>query len=177
MRITELRLLAFGPFTGRILDLSAGGQGLHVVFGRNEAGKSSALRALHALLYGIPAQTQDAFLHPYDGLRLGGRLRLSAGDEIEFVRRKTRANKGALLAPDGTRMDDHSLDRFLGGVGADQFHLFWGIDHQRLVEGGNRQRSIGEFILARCGGVECFHSTIPPDNLNIALSDCAGLYS
>ena len=162
MRITELRLLAFGPFTGRILDLSAGGQGLHVVFGRNEAGKSSALRALHALLYGIPAQTQDAFLHPYDGLRLGGRLRLSAGDEIEFVRRKTRANKGALLAPDGTRMDDHSLDRFLGGVGADQFHLFWGIDHQRLVEGGKDMLAgrgdLAETLFAAGSGISNLNS-------------------
>jgi uncharacterized protein YhaN len=54
VRLLELHLLAFGPFTDRRLDLSAGSAGLHVVFGPNEAGKSSALRALRALLYGIP---------------------------------------------------------------------------------------------------------------------------
>ena len=86
MKILELRLIAFGPFTDRVLDLSSGNHGLHVIFGRNEAGKSSALRALHALLYGIPGQTTDAFLHPYSALRVGGRLRLSSGDEIEFSR-------------------------------------------------------------------------------------------
>ncbi len=45
MRVDRLRLIAYGPFTGRELDLSSGAQGLHVIFGPNEAGKSSALRA------------------------------------------------------------------------------------------------------------------------------------
>jgi uncharacterized protein YhaN len=134
VKILELRLAAFGPFTDRVINLSAGNHGLHVIFGPNEAGKSSALRALHALLYGIPGQTNDAFLHPYEGLRLGGYLRLSAGDEIEFIRRK--GNKGTLLGLDGTRLDDRALDRFLCGVGQDHFEMFWGIDHARLVQGG-----------------------------------------
>ena len=43
MKIVELRLLAFGPFTDRVLDLGAGSYGLHVIYGRNEAGKSSVL--------------------------------------------------------------------------------------------------------------------------------------
>jgi len=134
MKILELRLAAFGPFTNRVLDLSGGSHGLHVIFGPNEAGKSSALRALQALLYGIPGQTNDAFLHPYGELRVGARLRLSSGDEIEFFRRK--AIKGSLLGPGDTRLDDHALDRFLGGVGPEQFRMFWGIDYARLLAGG-----------------------------------------
>lgn len=155
MRILELRLTAFGPFTGRILDLSSGNQGLHVIFGPNEAGKSSALRALHALLYGIPGQTEDAFLHPYGDLRIGARLRLSSGDEIEFARRK--ANKGSLLGPGDTRLDDHALDRFLGGVGPEQFRMFWGIDYARLVEGGREilegHGDLGATLFAAGSGV------------------------
>lgn len=135
MKIIELRLSAFGPFTNRVLDLSAGDQGLHVIFGPNEAGKSSALRAIYALLYGIPAQTADAYLHPYDKLRLGGRLRLSSGAEISFVRRK--GNKGTLLGPDNQRLDDHVLRPFLAGETAEHFDMFWGIDHGRLVQGGH----------------------------------------
>jgi len=155
VKILELGLTAFGPFTDQVLDLSAGDHGLHVIFGRNEAGKSSALRALHALLYGIPAQTTDAFLHPYHGLRLGGRLRLSMGDGLAFVRRK--GNKGTLLAPDGTRLDDDALDHFLGGVGPDQFKMFWGIDHARLVQGGKDilagHGDLGESLFAAGTGV------------------------
>jgi uncharacterized protein YhaN len=150
VKILELSLTSFGPFTNRKLDLSAGNQGLHVIFGPNEAGKSAALRALHALLFGIPAQTGDAFLHPYDALRLGGRLRLSSGEQIDFVRRK--GTKNTLLAPDNSRLDDHALDRFLGGIGPDQFRMFWGIDHARLVQGGREilegRGDLGESLFA-----------------------------
>ena len=154
MKILDLGLTAFGPFTGRVLDLSGGSHGLHVIFGPNEAGKSSALRALHALLYGIPGQTDDAFLHPYGELRIGARLRLSSGDEIEFSRRK--GNKGTLLGPGDKRLDDHALDRFLGGVGPEQFRMFWGIDHAHLVEGGREilegHGDVGEILFAAGSG-------------------------
>ena len=55
MKILELALHAFGPFTDAVLDLSAGQEGLHLIYGPNEAGKSSALRALRQALFGIPA--------------------------------------------------------------------------------------------------------------------------
>jgi uncharacterized protein YhaN len=155
VKLLELKLTAFGPFSGQTLDLSAGNPGLHVVFGPNEAGKSSALRALHAALYGIPGQTSDAFLHPYEALRIGGRLRHSGGAEIAFIRRK--ANKNTLLAPDETRLDDHALDRFLGGESADKFEMFWGIDHARLVQGGRDilegHGDLGESLFAAGSGV------------------------
>ena len=154
MKILDLRLTKFGPFTGRVLDLSGGSHGLHVIFGPNEAGKSSALRALHALLYGIPGQTDDAFLHPYGELRIGARLRLSSGGEIEFSRRK--GNKGTLLGPGDKRLDAHALDRFLGGVEPEQFRMFWGIDHARLVEGGRQilegHGDVGEILFAAGSG-------------------------
>lgn len=155
MKLLELELTAFGPFSGQRVDLSAGNPGLHVVFGPNEAGKSSALRALHALLYGIPGQTTDAFLHPYEALRIRGRLRHSDGTEIGFVRRK--GSKNTLLAPDETRLDDHALDRFLGGESAEKFEMFWGIDHARLVQGGRDilegQGDLGESLFAAGSGV------------------------
>ena len=154
MKILDLRLTAFGPFTDRVLDLSGGSYGLHVIFGPNEAGKSAALRALHALLYGIPGQTDDAFLHPYGKLRIGARLRLSSGGEIEFSRRK--GNKGTLLGPDDKQLDAHALDGFLGGVGPEQFRMFWGIDHARLVEGGRQilegHGDVGEILFAAGSG-------------------------
>ena len=59
MRFRRLSLDAYGPFTGTTLDLSgATGNGLHLIYGPNEAGKSSALRAIRDLLFGMPAQTQ-----------------------------------------------------------------------------------------------------------------------
>ena len=62
MRIDAIELVAFGPFTETRLDLSA--PGVHVVFGANEAGKSSSIRAIEAALFGIPNRTDDDFIHP-----------------------------------------------------------------------------------------------------------------
>ena len=88
MRIDTLDLRAFGPFTAKPLDFSRGTHGLHVVFGQNEAGKSSALRALGAALFGIHGRTKDDFVHEYSALRLAMSLRNAKDERISFVRRK-----------------------------------------------------------------------------------------
>ncbi len=134
MKILELHLPAFGPFTARHLDLSGGQHGLHLVFGANEAGKSSALRALRALLFGIPERTQDDFQHTKQNLRIGGRLRGLNGEELLCFRKKGR--KDTLLDSDGQTLADDRLARLLGTVDERQFERLFGIDHERLVSGG-----------------------------------------
>ena len=44
MKILNLHLIAYGPFSDGSLDLSGGSEGLHLIYGPNEAGKSAALR-------------------------------------------------------------------------------------------------------------------------------------
>ncbi|WP_373506799.1 AAA family ATPase, partial [Thiocapsa sp.] len=134
MKILELDLRAFGPFTDRRLDLSGGCEGLHLVFGPNEAGKSSALRALRALLFGIHERTRDAFRHGNQELRLGGRLRNRNGDELAFVRRKGR--KSTLLDSAGKAIDEDALLPFLGEVDDGLFERLFGIDYEGLIDGG-----------------------------------------
>ena len=98
MRIERFDLLAYGSFTEKSLDLSAENANFHLIYGDNEAGKSTALRALIGWLFGIPARTTDNFLHDNPQLRIGGKLKLSSDQELEFVRRK--GAKGTLLDPD-----------------------------------------------------------------------------
>ncbi len=134
MRIDRLDLLAFGPFTRQTLDFSAGTEGLHLILGPNEAGKSSALRALRQLLFGIKPQTSDDFLHPYPELRIGATLR-HEGEALSIVRRK--AKKSLYLGPDDElEMDEATLSsRFLGGITADAFERMFTLDHVNLSEG------------------------------------------
>ncbi|EXJ16612.1 ATP-binding protein [Imhoffiella purpurea] len=135
MKILDLYLQAYGPFSGAHLDLSGGTQGLHLVFGPNEAGKSSAMRALRALLYGVPEHTPDDFRHGRQDLRVGARLRASGGDELVCYRRKGRKN--TLLGPDGKAIPDASLAPLLGGIDERLFERLFGIDHDSLVSGGD----------------------------------------
>jgi uncharacterized protein YhaN len=134
MKILELDLFAFGPFAGRRLDLSAGQEGLHLVFGPNEAGKSSALRALRDLLFGIPERTRDDFRHAKHELRLGGRLRKRNGDELRFIRRKGR--KSTLLDAEERPIGEDALAPFIGDLDERLFGRLFGIDHETLVSGG-----------------------------------------
>ena len=57
MRIRRFDLTAFGHFTGLSMDFAPDSPDFHVVYGDNEAGKSTALMAIRYLLYGFPGQT------------------------------------------------------------------------------------------------------------------------
>jgi uncharacterized protein YhaN len=132
MKILELALDAFGPFTNVVLDLSAGREGLHLIYGANEAGKSSALRQA---LFGIPPQSPDSFVHPYSKMRVGLTLRGGNGTILRFFRRK--GNRGTLLAADGaTTLADGVLDKFLNGLSQAEFKSRFALDHEELVQGG-----------------------------------------
>ena len=144
MKLLTLELLAYGVFSDRTLDFGAHKTGFHVVFGGNEAGKSTSLRALLALLYGVPGRTQDNFLHENAKLRVGGRLRHSSGKELEFRRRK--GNKNTLVDLAEAAIDDGSLHEFLAGVDRARFEAVFGIDHERLAKGA-------QAILSGGGGV------------------------
>jgi uncharacterized protein YhaN len=102
MKIRALNFIAFGPFTEK--ELSFDDVGLHIVYGPNEAGKSSALRGLKALLYGVDERTLDNFIHANDKLRIQGCLQTVDDRTLDFIRRKGRKN--TLLSPDGDALDE-----------------------------------------------------------------------
>lgn len=135
MKIQRLDLKAVGPFTGRTLSFADGTAGMSVIVGDNEAGKSSALRALRYLLFGFPTQVPDDFLHRNPDLRVGALLRQREGEALEFLRRK--GNKGTLrdLSDTGV-LPDTSLDSFLGGMDEKRYGLLFGLGHDDLVKGG-----------------------------------------
>ena len=155
MKILEFRLIAYGPFTDRAIDLSAGKQGFHVIYGLNEAGKSSALRALRNLFYGIPERSTDDFLHPYGKMRIGAVIQSGKGDVLEFVRRKGRRNT-LRSGDDKTVIEESVLNKFLSGVDADLFVTLFGIDHADLVRGGKEiirgGGSMGQIIFSAGSG-------------------------
>ena len=156
MKIARLELRAFGPFTGQILDLDAGEQGLHLIHGPNEAGKSSALRAITQLLYGFDPRTRDNFLHSYPSMRIGAALRNVTGELLECVRRKGTKNdlRGG---DDDTVLDPRMLAQWLGGLDRETFEGMFGIDHPRLVEGGRQivlgKGNLGQILFAAGAGV------------------------
>jgi uncharacterized protein YhaN len=76
MKLARLLLQAFGPFTDTELVFTGNGihpaANFHLIYGPNEAGKSSALRAMMDLRFGIPLRSPDDFVHPTSQLRVAG---------------------------------------------------------------------------------------------------------
>lgn len=134
MKIDTFKLLAYGPFTDKILDFSGKVFGLHVVFGLNEAGKSTALRALIGLFYGFGHIISDDWLHDYNKLAVGASLNLLNGKTLNLSRYKRRKND--LIDDDtGEPLEQAQLDLHLGKMGKESFEHAFGISHSSLRQG------------------------------------------
>ena len=142
MKIAHLYLKAYGAFSGRRLDFDNGdGANFHVIYGPNEAGKSTTLRALTGLLFGIDDRTGDSFLHPNPQLRVGATLVPGQGARLSVMRRKGR--KQTLFALDeetGAELTDQplpedALSRLLGGLDEGLYRSLFGLDMEGLARG------------------------------------------
>lgn len=132
MRFRRLSFDAFGPFSEVALDLTrVTGNGLHLIYGPNEAGKSSALRAIRDLLFGIPQQTPDAHLHPAATLRVSAVIERD-GEQLAFARRKKR--KDSLVGADDLPLEEARLSRLLNGLDQPSFERLFALDYERLKE-------------------------------------------
>ncbi len=156
MKFLKLNLLAHGPFTDTVIDFTKGTGGFHIIYGPNEAGKSSALRGLRNMLYGIPQRSIDNFIHPYSRMRIGGTIQSARGDLLEFVRRK--GIRGTLRLPDdGDIIEESVLTKYLNGVDENLFTTMFGIDHGDLVRGGKEiihgKGNMGQLIFAAGSGL------------------------
>ncbi len=131
MRVERLDLWAYGHYAGTTLDLSRPERGLTVIWGPNEAGKSTARRALVAALFGFDRRDPDAHRHGRTGLRLGVRLSAGGGSELSFVRQ----GMSRVLDEKGVALGEDTVARFCGGMGRDLFTRLFSVDHDELRSG------------------------------------------
>lgn len=142
MRLLELHLKAFGPFTGQVLPLGTDQQRLVLVHGMNEAGKSSALRAIAGLRFGIDNRSADRFLHDYGQMRIGGIFVDAQGQQYSLMRRKGTGVtlKFADFSKDGVELADQvppAIGRLLtAGLSVGDYQSMFGLDHESLRAGG-----------------------------------------
>lgn len=132
MRFDTIHIPAFGPFTDFSRDFVKNSHDIHLVYGANEAGKSSLLRGIHQMFYGIPVQSKDNFVHENSKLRVGGTVSNDT-QKLSFLRKKGRSN--TLLDTRGNTIDDAELEAFLGTVNGEFFDSMFGLDTQSLRDG------------------------------------------
>jgi len=135
MRFRRIRIPAYGPFTDFELDLPNENGDFHIIYGPNEAGKSSLLRAIHGFLFGIETRTTDDFIHPKSNLRIECELENPAGDARTFRRRK--GNKNTLRDTGDQPVPELELKDLLDGVDEDYFDGMFGLDAGKLRQGAD----------------------------------------
>ena len=160
MRFESLRIPAFGPFTNLELTFSAKGGDFHIIYGPNEAGKSSLLRAYRDLFYGIPGQSSDDFIHGYKELRIAATIANQAGSKLEFQRRK--GNQNTLMDSSNNPLQENVLIPFLGSVNEQYFSSMFGLGSKELRDGAEQllqgQGNLGNALFsASMGGTPIQH--------------------
>ncbi len=157
MRLRRLDLLRYGHFTDCSFELPPAGIDLHVIFGPNEAGKSTALCAIEDLLFGVPERSPYGFLHDYSSMRIGALVENTRAS-IEVVRRKGR--RDTLLGADDSPAagGEGALNPFLAGVDRSSFQRMFSLDHVRLEMGGREileaEGEVGQTIFSAGTGIE-----------------------
>ena len=157
MKLRRLELRRYGHLSDVVLDFPAEAA-LCVVHGANEAGKSTALAALGDALFGfrdVRNGPRPDFLHGAPQLRVGLTMRARDGEEVAVVRRKGRVN--TLTDEAGAPVPDDVMQRFLGSAGRETFENTFGLNGERLREGGRALAqgggSVGESLFAAGTGL------------------------
>ncbi len=169
MRLKRLDLTRYGKFTDHSIDFGwhrEGESDLHIVYGPNEAGKSTALAGFLDLLFGIETRSRFNFLHPYPTMRVGASLELSTGTQ-ELLRVKRPQN--SLLDSSERPISEGVILGELGGIDRESYRTMFSLDDETLEAGG-------ESILASKGdlGQLLFSASAGLANLSQHLTDLRG---
>lgn len=154
MRITRFDLLRYGKFTNKSVSLPRAEKDFHLVIGPNEAGKSTLRSAIQDLLFGIETRSRYNFLHPHSEMRLGALI--EQGDsQLDFIRTKARTK--TLQTVSSAPLPDNALTPYLGPVDRVFFDQMFGLNHERLVTGGQEilsaSNDIGQILFQAAAGI------------------------
>lgn len=175
MRLRRLDLTRYGKFTDYSIDFGehvAGTPDLHIVYGLNEAGKSTSLSAYLDLLFGIEERTKYGFLHQGKAMEIGACLEFD-GQVHEFKRVKQRSN--SLLNKHGQPVNEALLSVPLAGLTRDAYRMMFSLDDQTLEDGGNAilesKGDLGELLFSASAGLAGISSI-----LEAAIAEADGIF-
>ena len=134
MRLEQLHLENFGRFIEHTILIPPGQ--VTVFFGPNEAGKSTLLAFIRAILFGFPTQ-YSAQHYPSLSRGAGGRITLSAGDGMAYTVERFAGitNSLRVVAGDGPVSDAVTvLRRLTGGATLDSFKTTFAFSLDELQE-------------------------------------------
>ena len=176
MRVRQLDLELFGRFTGKRFDFgprrTVGIPDFHVIYGPNEAGKSTTMEGFLRLLYGFPLREPYDFLHKRKNLRVSGILDID-GSERVFTRLPTR--NSSLRDAQGQELPNSDLQAHLRGLSEDDYRNLLCLDDLTIEKGGEEitraKGDIGRLLFSAAAGISELSDVL--DNVR---AEADGLY-
>lgn len=156
MRLRKLSMDRFGHFTGRQFDFGEAGEkpDFHIIYGPNEAGKTTTMEAALRLFYGFPNREGYAFKHQRSNLQVSGQLEID-GDLRWFTRLPTRS--GALVDEAGAPLPETAISALLAGLSEEDYRHLLCLDDETIERGGEEiaqaRGDIGRLLFSAAAGV------------------------
>ena len=157
MRLRRLGLSRYGMFTDHTINFGEridGSPDLHIVYGPNETGKSTALGGFLDLLFGIEPRSRYSFLHGYEAMRIESDLEI--GEQTHRLVR-VRKTKASLLDEHGQPIADGVIANALGGMDRDAYKAMFSLDDDTLEGGGDEilrsEGDLGQLLFATSAGL------------------------
>lgn len=164
MRLRRLDLTRYGKFTDYSIDFGEhvdGAPDLHIVYGLNEAGKTTSLSAYLDTLFGIEERTKYGFLHQSKAMEVGACLEFDGG---QHVLKRIKLRKNSLLNDRGQAVSDAILTAPLAGLTRDAYKMMFSLDDQTLEDGGNAilesKGDLGELLFSASSGLSGISSVL-----------------
>lgn len=157
MRVQRLDLDFFGHFTGKSIafgDRTTGTSDFHLIYGSNEAGKTTIMEGFLRLLYGFPLRESYAFKHSRANLRISAALQID-GTTRGFTRLPSQKNN--LVDESGAPLPEAALQGALSGLSLDEYKQLLCLDDTTIEKGGeeiaNSKGDIGRLLFSAAAGV------------------------
>lgn len=139
MRISDIHVDGFGVWSD--LDIERLDGGVTLFYGPNEAGKTTLMQFVRAVLYGFTPERRELYLPPVRGGEPGGMLRVfNHQGRFDVVRRisgpddEQGLGSVSVLGDGGRKQGQHLLNTFLSGVDETVYNNVFAIGIRELQE-------------------------------------------
>lgn len=163
MRFNKIYLTRYGCFTDDVINLgeSSSSGDFHIIYGPNEAGKSTIREACLDFLYGIPTRSKYNFLHDHTLMEIGAQI-TSAKDSYEGKRIK--GQKNTLIGVGNSPLSETVLKAIIGGVSRQDYEHMYSLNDASLETGGesilSSEGDLGALLFGAMSGLSDVSSAL-----------------
>lgn len=138
MKVKDIQIDGFGVWTGLSVDSLP--DGMTLFYGPNEAGKTTLMQFLRAMLYGFTSSRREKYLPPVYGGTPGGAMRVTGPGGGYEIRRHSQLTGESVVGQlsvtgsDGLSQGQHRLNSLLGQIDEPIFTNVFAIGMRELQE-------------------------------------------